>query len=142
MQTSHFVQPSVEVGLGADGWNVPIKVYGPAGQTMLLNGIQLYLDVINPVPVASSLSPASAVRGSRGFMLTVRGANFAPGCAAQWNGSARTTSFMSSNEVTAWIPATDLTTPGKARVTVLNPAPGGGTSNVLTFNVTEVGLAR
>jgi len=37
--------------------------------------------------------------------------------------------------VTAAIPASDIAAAGTASVTVFNPAPGGGTSNVLTFTI-------
>src|SRR5207253_11314145 len=45
---------------------------------------------------------------------------------------------VSSTQVTASIPATDLTTAGTFNITVTNPAPGGGTSNVQTLTVNNV----
>jgi hypothetical protein len=53
-----------------------------------------------------------------------------------WNGSPRTTTFVSGTQLQAAITATDLQTNGAKSVTVVNTAPGGGTSNALTFNVT------
>src|SRR6185295_629608 len=47
----------------------------------------------------------------------------------------RTTTFVSSTQLTAAIPASDIATVGTANVTVVNPAPGGGTSNALTFTI-------
>jgi hypothetical protein len=35
----------------------------------------------------------------------------------------------------ATIPASDISQAGTAQVTVSNPAPGGGTSNALTFTI-------
>jgi hypothetical protein len=42
---------------------------------------------------------------------------------------------VNSGQVTAKITAADIATAGTASVTVKNPAPGGGTSNPLTFTI-------
>jgi hypothetical protein len=91
--------------------------------------------VNNPVPSITSLIPASANAGGAAFMLTVRGANFVGTSIVQWNGSSRTTSFLSSTQLTAAISAADIAAAGTASVTVVNPSPGGGTSNAQTFMV-------
>ena len=57
----------------------------------------------------------------------------------RWNGAARTTTFVNAGQVTAAIAASDIGTQGSAQVTVVNPAPGGGTSNALTFTTTAGG---
>ena len=57
----------------------------------------------------------------------------------QWNGSNRPTTLdPNSNDMilTAQISASDIASAGTAAVTVFNPAPGGGTSNSLTFTIT------
>jgi uncharacterized repeat protein (TIGR01451 family) len=91
--------------------------------------------VNNPVPTLSSLSPSTAAPGGGNFTLTVNGTNFVTGSQVQWNGSNRTTSFVSFTQVTAQILSGDITTAGSANVTVVNAAPGGGTSNVLSFSI-------
>ena len=92
----------------------------------------------NPVPSISSLSPTSGTAGSSGFTLTVNGSNFVNGASVNWNGSSRTTTFVSSTQLTASILASDITTAGTATVTVTNPTPGGGTSNAQTFTVKKM----
>ena len=48
----------------SDGWNVPIEVSGPAGEKILLNGIQLYLDIkTGPEPTRSNLINALLGKG-------------------------------------------------------------------------------
>jgi hypothetical protein len=89
----------------------------------------------NPVPALTTLVPNSATAGGAVFTLTVNGSNFVSGSEVRWNGAARTTTFVSAAQVTAAIPATDITAAGTPAVTVFNPAPGGGTSNVLTFTI-------
>lgn len=87
----------------------------------------------NPVPSIASISPSSANAGGPGFTLTVNGSNFVNGAVVQWNGASRTTNFASATQLTAAIPAGDIATGGRASVTVVNPAPGGGTSGSATF---------
>lgn len=89
----------------------------------------------NPSPTISSLNPTGATAGGAAFTLTVNGSGFVAGSTVQWNGSARTTSFVSATQLTAQIPATDIATTGTSNVTVSNPAPGGGTSNAVSFNI-------
>ncbi len=89
----------------------------------------------NPVPTLSSLSPSSAVQTSGGFTLTVVGNGFVPGAIVKWNGQDRTTSYLSTTQLTASIPPSDLVNVGTAQVNVFNPPPGGGTSGPLTFTI-------
>ena len=86
----------------------------------------------------TSLSPSSVRAGNAAFTLTVTGTGFVSGAAVGWNGSARTTTFVSSTEVTAVIHASDVTTAGTASVTVVNPS--AAASNALTFTVTSAGV--
>jgi hypothetical protein len=90
----------------------------------------------NALPALTSLLPTSTPAGSADFTLTVDGSNFIVGSVVNWNGSARTTSFVSSTELTATIVAADVSATGTAALTVTNPAPGGGTSNAQTFTIT------
>ena len=93
----------------------------------------------NPVPSATSIAPSSAVPGGAGFTLAVTGANFTATSVVRWNGSDRATTFVSSTQLTAAIPAVDIAAAGMAQVTVFNPAPGGGTSSALAFTITAFG---
>jgi hypothetical protein len=92
----------------------------------------------NPQPlVYPSLVPVSTAPGGPAFSLTVNGAGFVAGAVVQWNGSPRTTTFISGSSVQAAITASDIATASTALITVVNPAPGGGTSNLVYFPVTE-----
>ncbi len=99
------------------------------------------LTLNNAVPTTTGLGPASAVAGrSTSLTLTVSGTLFAANAAVQWNGSPRTTTYLSSTQLTATILSSDFTTAGTATVTVVNPAPGGGTSNGQTFTISGTSL--
>ena len=95
------------------------------------------ISVINPPATLLSLTPTSAARGGAAFTLTVRGSRLVLGAVVRWNGSDRPTTRVNSTELRASIPAADLTRSGDARITVFNPAPGGGESNALTVTVLE-----
>jgi len=91
--------------------------------------------VSNPVPAISSVYPSNATRGGPAFTLTVNGSNFVSGAAVQWNGGARQTMLVNANQLTAQIAADDISVAGTENVAVVNPGPGGGTSNSLSFNI-------
>jgi FG-GAP-like repeat/Abnormal spindle-like microcephaly-assoc'd, ASPM-SPD-2-Hydin/FG-GAP repeat len=93
------------------------------------------LIAVNPKPTITSLSPSSATHGGAGFTLTVNGTGFINSSVVNWNGSPRATTYVSSTEVTATITAADIAKAGSFKVTVTNPAPGGGTSAAKTFTV-------
>ncbi|MCI0423417.1 MAG: cell shape-determining protein, partial [Acidobacteria bacterium] len=86
-------------------------------------------------PVLNNMSPNTANVGNPEFTLTVNGSNFVPGSTVQWNGTVRQTTFISSTQLMAVIPATDLATSGSASVTVVNPLGTG--SNVLIFTILQ-----
>ena len=91
----------------------------------------------NPVPfLTQPLLPSSAAPGSASFTLTVNGTGFVSGATVNWNGSARTTTFVSNSKLVATIQSQDITLPGAAAITVLNPSPGGGLSNAAYFYIT------
>ena len=71
--------------------------------------------------------------------MTVNGSSFVNGATVRWNGTDRTTTFVSTTQLTAAIPASDITASGTAQVTVFNPTPGGGTSSAQTFTINTSG---
>ncbi len=89
----------------------------------------------NPAPAETSLIPSSETAGDSAFTLTVTGTNFVSTSVVQWNGSARPTTLVSSTTLTAAISAADIANGGVVPVTVMNPVPGGGTSNSLNFTI-------
>ena len=97
----------------------------------------LTISATNPVPTTSSLSPAGATSGGQGFTLTVNGTGFINTSEVRWNGTARPTTFGSSTQLQAVISAADIANAGTASVTVFTPAPGGGTSAPLVFQITS-----
>jgi hypothetical protein len=95
------------------------------------------VDVTNPQPLLSALSPTSVIRGSDKFTLNVSGNNFVPGSVVRFNGSNRLTTFVSATALAVQILASDLTTAGSFPISVVNNGPGGGTSAAVSFVVNE-----
>jgi DNA/RNA endonuclease G (NUC1) len=91
--------------------------------------------VNNPVPSATSLSPASATAGGSAFTLTVTGSSFISSSVVKWNGTSLTTTYVSGTSIKGAVTAAMIATAGTATVTVFNPTPGGGTSGGLTFTI-------
>jgi len=90
---------------------------------------------VSLVPAISSLSPAHVTAGSAAMTLTVNGSNFGSGAVVSFNGTALTTTVVSSTQLTASVPASALTTVGTANVTVQNPGTLGGTSGKEVFAI-------
>jgi hypothetical protein len=114
-----------------------VTVFNPApGGGTSTPALTFTINNTNPVPTTTSLSPTSKTAGQPAFPLTVNGTNFVNGSVVTWNNSNRTTTYVNSTQLTASIPASDITSVGTAGVTVFNPAPGGGTSTpALTFTI-------
>ena len=87
-------------------------------------------------PVITSLNPSAALAGASSLSLIVNGSNFTPTSVVHWNSSPRTTTYFTPTRLSATIHAVDLALVASRQVLVFTPAPGGGTSNAVTFNIT------
>jgi IPT/TIG domain len=83
-------------------------------------------------PTMSAMMPNSAMAGSAGLTMTVNGTNFGTDAVVYWNMSILPTTFVSSNQVIAMIPASDLMSAGMIPVYVRT---GGRNSNTMNFSV-------
>ena len=92
-----------------------------------------------PTPVITSLSanpgsgPSTPYCGASAIALTVMGSNFDSTSAVNWNGSHRTTTFVTSSQLTASILPQDAAFSGTANVSVSNAS---GPSNSVVFTMT------
>ncbi|MGZ8840218.1 MAG: SBBP repeat-containing protein [Candidatus Aminicenantales bacterium] len=131
--SSSEVDGTIDASDLAAGKTVQVTVRNPGG------GISdaLAFAVDNPVPTLSSLSTTNVTGGGAAFTITVLGSNFVPSSVVRWNGSDRTTTYVSSVELQAAIPASDLATGGDVPVTVFNPAPVGGLTSALSLHVSS-----
>ena len=111
--------------------NVTVTNPAPGGGT----SAAATFTINNPSPTITTLSPTSATAGSAAFTLTVNGTNFVSTSVVNFNGAAKTTTFVNVTQLTAAIAAADIAAGGTLPVTVTNAAPGGGTSAPTNFIV-------
>src|ERR1035437_3974053 len=92
----------------------------------------------SPVPLINQpLVPDAVAPGGAGFILTINGTGFVSASVVNWNGRPKTTNYISSSQLEATILASDIARAGTAWITVVNPSPGGGTSNLAFLEVTK-----
>jgi len=102
-------------------------------QTIAVSGIASG----NPVPLLNqAASPANPIVGGSGFTLNILGGAFLPGATVNWNDAPLATNYVGKTELTAIVPAANIAAAGTARITVVNPGPGGGTSSPTWFPIT------
>jgi hypothetical protein len=79
----------------------------------------------------SSLSPWSVFAGGPALTLTVNGTGFLNGATVLWSGSPLATTYVSSTQVSTFVPANLIASPGNANITVSNP--GGALTSAVQF---------
>jgi hypothetical protein len=124
---------SISASLVTTAGTVPVTVVtnGPGGGTS--NALTFTID--NLKPTITSTSPTTAVAGGSTFTLTVNGTNFLSTSVVDWNALPASTTYVSKTKLTAQITSSDIASPGTAKITVTNPAPGGGASAPKTFTI-------
>jgi hypothetical protein len=86
---------------------------------------------LGPAPTLTSITPNTSTNGiSSPLTLTAPGTNFVSGSTVMWNGVAMSTTFVSSTQLTASIPAKYIDVPSSA----FDPTTGVATANVFVLN--------
>lgn len=111
---------------------VVVKNPGSKGKESKTAGI--LLSKYEPL-IAQSMTPDSAAVGSGGFMLTINGSGFSTLSVVKWNDVALPTTFVSTSELTAEVPAASVSAIGTGIVSISNRSPGEGASQPLLFSV-------
>src|SRR5215469_8191047 len=135
---SSQLQASVAAADIASAGSAQISVSTAGSGVGTSNALAFTITAPTPAPVLSSISPAAASAGGAAFTLTATGSNFTNSSIVQVNGAGRTTTFVSSTQLTAAIPASDIAAAGTPSITVFTPAPGGGTSAARSLTVARV----
>jgi len=120
--------PITDTRIPSGGATVPrVKIF---------DALQMLRPASNPVPTLTSVSPARLRAGPLApLTLTFTGQNFNASSVAYWNGVAKPTTVVSTTQIQAQIPVTDLAALGSFPVWVTTPAPGGGTSESRTVTL-------
>ncbi len=140
---SDHLQAAIPASAVAQPGQAGILVYNtsPGGGASNSASFDIAAPGENPIPTVTGLQPAwvfSRGAGSAQFTLIVKGTNFVDGAIVQWNGANRPTVFVDSSTLRVTITGADSAYPGSNGVSVVNPGPGGGDSNVEQFTVREL----
>lgn len=90
--------------------------------------------VNNPAPALTGISPNAVFTNGASFTLTATGSQFNSSSVVQLAGASVPTTYVDATHLKAQMPT--LTTAGTYAVTVMNPAPGGGTSAPANLSAT------
>ena len=94
--------------------------------------------VYNLVPTVTSIAPSAILSGASDTVITVTGSGFSNQTSVLMGSTPLSTSFSSSNRLTAIVPAAALATLGWQPISVSNPSPGGGLSSAVPLSVYSV----
>lgn len=113
----------------AAGGTMPVTVTNPgiassAAATFTIQSIAL-----------ASVTPSFVALGGPTFTMNLFGSGFTNASVARWNGSARTTTFVSSTQLQAQVTSADIAAAGSAAVTVATPTATGGPSGAISVTV-------
>ena len=103
----------VPAALTASTGTASIAVRRPGGYSSALA-----LTILQPAPTITSLSPANAYAGGSAFTLTINGTNFTSTWTLWWGSTELPSTFISSTQLTALVPAGLIAGAGTKNITV------------------------
>jgi hypothetical protein len=118
----------VPASLAGGTYAITVKNPAPIGGS----SVAISLTLNNQVPSIASITPPSIVAGTA-TTIAVAGSNFLATSKVYAGATALVTKLNDDGTLTATVPAS--LAGGVCSVTVVNPAPGGGTSNTATLTV-------
>jgi len=126
-QSATQLTATIPAALSAAAGTASVSISDLSGTSSALT-----FTILQPPPAISSLSPSSAVTGSAAFTLTINGSFFTTASVALWNTTKLTTTYLSSTQLTAAVPASLLTSIATPNITVTTKA---GVSSGVPFAV-------
>jgi RHS repeat-associated protein len=126
------VVPSESLALPGD---VLVSVKTPAPGGGVSNNVQFR--ILNPLPRIESVSPDAVSIKDGAVGLEIRGKGFLPVATVNFNGRQVPVTFKSSILLLATVELSDITSPGKYPISVVNPAQVSLTSNTAFLEVTQ-----
>ena len=101
-----------------------------------IHGTSYVTDYTNPAPYIDAVSPSAGSSINGNIVVTISGSNFIPDSLVRWDNYYKSATFYSPNKLSITLNPSDSEIVGNHVITVFNPAPRGGTSNGVFFNVT------
>ena len=109
---------------------VIVRAVDPANRRLAASAT---VAVVNPVPTIASLSP-NFISSGLGYSVDIKGTGFVAASQVTWASAPVSSTFVSATDIR--IDGTSTLAAGaKVAIAVVNPAPGGGTSNAATLAV-------
>ena len=131
--SSTSLTATIPASLLVTSGTMPVKVVNPAPGGGASTPISF--TIANPSASIQGINPSAAFVGSAAVALVVNGSGFVSGSNVLFNGAVLPTTFISSGEVHATVPASSLGAAGDFPVAVSNPPPGGGVTAPVVFRV-------
>jgi uncharacterized protein (TIGR03437 family) len=144
MNSGSQLQATITAADIAASGTATVTVFNPGPGGGVSSPLTFNVSSNNPSPTLTRMDPNIGAVGGGNVSVSVFGTGFVSSSVARWNGTALPTNVVSSIQLTAQVPAADFgaaTGSTPATVTVINPAPGGGTSNGLPFSVVTCGFS-
>ena len=110
-----------------------VRVVNPDSGGEKSSAVTLEVKPRNPDPRIADAAPVAG----NSSLLQLTGSNFLSTSVARVGGQSRSTSFVNGTTLRMSLSSSDLSAAGVLAITVFNPAPGGGASNVFEYAVTE-----
>ncbi len=128
-----FTSPATAPGPGTAAQGVTFTPTDTVDYSTVTGTVSVTVDYLPPV--ISALSPPLNVAGNAAFTFNVQGSGFASASTIYWGTTALATQYVSSSQLAAQVPASDIAAAGTAAITVQTPSPGGGISNAMQFEI-------
>jgi hypothetical protein len=132
--SSNVLKATVPAGDLTNVVPVSVGVTNPGGAQSNTLLFTINPKTIPPSATITNLAPSSAIVGSGSFTLTVTGSGIVSGATVDWNGAPLASTFDSATQITATVPASDISAVIPVQVTVVNPG-GANPSNALPFTI-------
>lgn len=113
-----------------------VKVHSFANRAFLARAKRLdMIDLPNPLPVLTSITPENALRGSRPTNLTINGQGLLENTEVYLNGIKTASLFPGCGSIQVTVPGNYLQKIGDVEIKAVNPMPDGGASNLLCLHL-------
>ncbi|MCI0524225.1 MAG: pre-peptidase C-terminal domain-containing protein, partial [Acidobacteria bacterium] len=133
--TTERITPILTLDQGT--YLIGVSAFDDPGNTAPANyTLNVALSAQAPPPTITSITPQSVSAGGGPLSITVNGSNFIfDQSVVRLNGQNKTTTFITSNQLVAFLSAADTATPGTNFITVFNPPSLGSQSGAVAFIV-------
>ena len=130
---NHSLEVAIPAELLTEAGTYQITVTNPSpeGGTSIPVGLQIN----NPAPTISTITPLEVIAGTPGLILTSYGTGFFDDTTFYINGISRPFTLISQTEIQIELTAEDLEFGRYLELSASNPLPGGGTSDPAMFTV-------